>query len=51
LGHEGQRYFDGEVEPCINGRTIETGAHFGSTVSPIVERILGERLCRRRLEL
>src|SRR5258707_11342132 len=42
--HEGQRYFDGEVEPCINGRTIETGAHFGVDVSPIVERILGERL-------
>jgi hypothetical protein len=42
--HEGQKYFDGEVEPCINGRTIETGAHFGVDVSPIVERILGERL-------
>ena len=27
--HAGQRYFDGEVEPCINGRTIETGAYFG----------------------
>jgi hypothetical protein len=40
----GQRYFDGEVEPCINGRTIETGAYFGVDVSPIVERILGERL-------
>jgi hypothetical protein len=24
--HAGQRYFDGEVEPCINGRTIQTGA-------------------------
>ena len=42
--HAGQRYFDGEVEPCINGRTIETGAYFGVDVSPIVERILGERL-------
>jgi hypothetical protein len=40
----GQRYFDGEVEPCINGRTIETGAYFGVDVSPIVERIIGERL-------
>jgi hypothetical protein len=20
--HEGQRFFDGEVEPCINGRTV-----------------------------
>jgi hypothetical protein len=42
--HEGQRYFDGEVEPCINGRTIETGAYFGVDVSSIVDRILGERL-------
>jgi len=42
--HAGQRYFDGEVEPCINGRTIETGAYFGVPVEPIVERILAERL-------
>jgi hypothetical protein len=42
--HAGQRYFDGEVEPCINGRTIETGAYFGVDVSPIVDLILGERL-------
>lgn len=42
--HAGQRYFDGEVEPCINGRTIETGAYFGVDVAPIVDRILAERL-------
>jgi len=42
--HDGQRYFEGEVEPCINGRTIETGAHFGVDVAAIVERILAERL-------
>jgi hypothetical protein len=42
--HAGQRYFDGEVEPCINGRTIETGAYFGLDVSAIVDRVLGERL-------
>lgn len=42
--HAGQRYFDGEVEPCINGRTIETGAYFGVDVSAIVERVIGERL-------
>ena len=42
--HEGQRYFDGEVEPCINGRTVHTGAYFGVDVAPIVERLLGERL-------
>jgi hypothetical protein len=40
----GQPYFEGEVEPCINGRTIETGAYFSVDVAPIVERILGERL-------
>jgi hypothetical protein len=42
--HEGQRYFDGEVEPCINGRTVETGAYFGVDVAPIVERLLTEGL-------
>ncbi len=42
--HAGQPYFDGEVEPCINGRTIETGAYFGKGVAAIVERILDERL-------
>jgi hypothetical protein len=42
--HAGQRYFDGEVEPCINGRTIEAGAYYGVDVAPLVDRILGERL-------
>ena len=42
--HAGQHYFEGEVEPCINGRTIEAGAYFGIDVAPIVDRILGERL-------
>jgi hypothetical protein len=42
--HAGQRYFDGEVEPCINGRTVESGAYFGVDVGPIVERLLEERL-------
>ena len=42
--HACQRFFDGEVEPCINGRTIETGAYFGVDVAALVERILSERL-------
>ena len=42
--HDGQRYFDGEVEPCINGRTIETGAYFGQDVQPVVARVFTERL-------
>lgn len=42
--HDGQCYFDGEVEPCINGRTVEAGATLGVDVRPIVDRLLGERL-------
>jgi hypothetical protein len=42
--HAGQRYFDGEVEPCINGRTIEAGAYYGVNVAPLVDRVLSERL-------
>ncbi|WP_027343107.1 hypothetical protein [Hamadaea tsunoensis] len=42
--HDGQRYFDGEVEPCINGRTIAAGAYFGVDVVPIADRVLGEVL-------
>ncbi len=42
--HAGQRYFDGEVEPCINGRTIETGAYFGVDVGPVAQRVVAERL-------
>ncbi len=42
--HDGQRYFDGEVEPCINGRTIDTAAYFGVDVTAVVELVLGEQL-------
>ena len=42
--HAGQRFFDGEVEPCINGRTIETGAYFGVDVAAVVARVLAGRL-------
>ena len=38
--HDGQRFFDGEVEPCINGRTVGIGAYFGEDVSGIVARLL-----------
>lgn len=40
----GQPYWEGEVEECINGRTVADGAYFGIDVSSIVERLLGERL-------
>ena len=42
--HDGQRFFDGEVEPCINGRTVALGAYFGADVHGIVERLLREQL-------
>ena len=40
----GQSYWKGEVEECINGRTVADGAYFGVDVSSIVERLTGERL-------
>ena len=42
--NDGQDYFDGEVEPCINGKTVAIGAYFGQAVDGIVERLLGEQL-------
>jgi hypothetical protein len=42
--HAGQRFFDGEVEPCINGQTVALGAYFGVEVEGIVTRLLGEQL-------
>jgi hypothetical protein len=40
----GQPYWEGEVEECINGRTVADGAYFGADVSSIVDRLTGERL-------
>ncbi len=42
--HDGQDFFDGEVEPCINGMTVSIGAYFDQKVDGIVDRLLGERL-------
>jgi hypothetical protein len=42
--HDGEDYFDGEVEPCINGKAVALGAYFGQNVDGIVERLLGEQL-------
>jgi hypothetical protein len=42
--HDGQPYWEGEVEECINGRTVASGAYFGVDVSSIVDRLVGERL-------
>ncbi len=42
--HAGEPYWAGEVEECINGRVVADGAYFGVDVSPLVERLAGERL-------
>ena len=42
--HDGQDFFDGEVEPCINGMTVSIGAYFDQKVNGIVDRLLGEPL-------
>ncbi len=41
---DGNAFFDGEVEPCINGQVAEVGAYFDQDVRGIVERLLGEQL-------
>jgi len=38
------RFFDGEVEPCINGNVVRTGVYFGADMTLLVERLLGEQL-------
>jgi hypothetical protein len=42
--HAGQPFFEGEVEPCINGRVVALGTYFGQEVGPALDRLLGEQL-------
>jgi hypothetical protein len=42
--HAGQPFFEGEVEPCINGLTVANGSYFGVDVSSIVDRLLDEQM-------
>jgi hypothetical protein len=37
-------FFDGEVEPCINGRVLAMGAYFGEASDRLVDRLLQEQL-------
>jgi hypothetical protein len=37
-------FFEGEIEPCINGQVGAVGAYFGQNVQGIVDRLLGEQL-------
>jgi len=37
-------FFEGEVEPCINGGVMALGGYFGETRDRLVDRLLGEQL-------
>jgi hypothetical protein len=42
--YDGNPFFDGEIEPCINGQVGAVGAYFGQDVRGIIDRLLGEQL-------
>lgn len=42
--HDDQPYWEGEVEECINGRTVADGSYFGVDMSALVDRLVSERL-------
>jgi hypothetical protein len=42
--YDGNAFFAGEVEPCINGQVGAVGAYFGQDVQGIVDRLLNEQL-------
>src|SRR5262245_22074815 len=37
-------FFEGEVEPCINGGTLALGAYFGQISDRLADRLVGEQL-------
>jgi hypothetical protein len=41
---DGNAFFEGEVEPCINGQVAAVGAYFGQDIRGIVDRLLSEQL-------
>ncbi len=41
---DGNSFFDGESEPCINGQVAAVGAYFGQDVQGIIDRLLAEQL-------
>ncbi len=42
--HGNSPFFEGEVEPCINGRVLGLGAYFGAASDRLVDRLLSEQL-------
>lgn len=41
---DGHAFFEGELEPCINGQVAAVGAYFGQDVQTLMERLLAEQL-------
>lgn len=41
---DGNAFFEGELEPCINGQVGAVGAYFGQDVRGIIDRLLTEQL-------
>lgn len=42
--HDGQPFFSGEVEACINGRTLALAAYFGQDSDGLADRLTAEQL-------
>jgi len=42
--HDNRAFFDGEVEPCINGRILALGAYFKKPNDALANRLLSEQL-------
>jgi len=42
--YDDEPYWQGEVEPCINGQLVANGAYLGVDMSPVVARLAGETL-------
>jgi hypothetical protein len=42
--HAGEPFFEGETEPCINGRALALGVYFGQNMDALVQRLIGEQL-------
>ena len=40
----GRPFFDGETEPCLNGRILSAGAYFGAPSDGLADRLLSEQL-------
>jgi hypothetical protein len=40
----GNTFFEGEVEPCINGGALAIGSYFGRPMESLVHRLLNEQL-------